>query len=252
MIIMNENKKIACLDTDVIIKMTHNESELLNLVVDIFDKCYIHDYIYKEVDWPEETVNILNKLIEKDKVNIINDEMLYNNLEIKRIFLDTLQQVCDIFGIDYDEIYSDIEQFKSNDKKFIKELKEADKHIKYNLGEIRTLLMIILLREIKQDKINYFISDDRRARNAVILKYGKTLTEQKIYGISLISSIHLLKIEGYAKARVLKVVENLQTKKNKIYYEKDRMDKMSNKQIINKLYANELSILKNGDFIIRK
>ena len=40
MIEMNDKKKIACLDTDVIIKMSHKDSELLEYVVDFFDEYF--------------------------------------------------------------------------------------------------------------------------------------------------------------------------------------------------------------------
>lgn len=130
-------------------------------------------------------------------------------------------------------------------------MKELDKNIEDNLGEIRTLQMIILLREIEWDKINYFISDDRRACNSIILKYGSTLTEQKLYGISLISSLYLLKINGYTKNKALKLIENLPSSKSKIFYEKNRMDKMNNKEIINNLYDGNLKLLKNGDFLLK-
>lgn len=59
MIEMNDKKKIACLDADVIIKMSHNDSDLLEYVVGFFDECYLHKQVYHEVEWPEETVNLL-------------------------------------------------------------------------------------------------------------------------------------------------------------------------------------------------
>lgn len=248
---MSENQKIACLDADVIIKMNNNGSELLENMLDIFTECYLHKHVYKEVKWPKETVKLLDKLIAKKVIKLITDRGLYNRLEIKKMFIDSLQQVCNIFGLTYENIYYDLEKYIDNEQIFFKKLKEFDKNIDENLGEIRTLQMIILLREIEWDKINYFISDDRRACNSIILKYGSTLTEQKLYGISLISSLYLLKKNGYTKNKALKLIENLPSSKSKIFYEKNRMDKMDNKEIINNLYAGNLKLLKNGDFLLK-
>lgn len=248
---MSDNEKIAFLDADVIIKMNNNGSKLLENLLDIFAECYLHKHVYKEVKWPKETVKLLYQLIDKDVIKLISDRDLYNKLEIKKMFIYSLQQVWDIFGLNYENIYNDLEKYIDNEQKFFKKLKELDKNIEDNLGEIRTLQMIILLREIEWDKINYFISDDRRACNSIILKYGSTLTEQKLYGISLISSLYLLKINGYTKNKALKLIENLPSSKSKIFYEKNRMDKMNNKEIINNLYDGNLKLLKNGDFLLK-
>ena len=248
---MSDNEKIACLDADVIIKMNNNGSKLLENLLEIFSECYLHKHVYKEVKWPKETVKLLDQLIDQDVIKLISDRVLYNKLEMKKMFIYSLQQVCEIFGLNYENIYYDLEKYIDNEQKFFKKLKELDENIEDNLGEIRTLQMIILLREIEWDKINYFISDDRRACNSIILKYGSTLTKQKLYGISLISSLYLLKINGYTKNKALKLIENLPSSKSKIFYEKNRMDKMNNKEIINNLYDGNLKLLKNGDFLLK-
>ncbi|MFW6029248.1 MAG: hypothetical protein ACOCRO_03240 [Halanaerobiales bacterium] len=245
---MNDEKKIACLDADIIIKMSHNDLELLEDVVDFFNECYLHDQVYHEIEWPEETVDLLDKLIDSGDIKLITDRELFKRLEVKRLFIDSLQQVCEIFGITF--IYSDLEKYINNENKFFNKLHEADENIDENLGEIRTLQMIILLREIEMEKINYFISDDRRARNAIVLKYGSTLTEQKLYGVSLISSFYFLKNNGFTKNRLLNLVEKFSSSESKILYEKNRMDKMDNREIINNLYDGKLKLLKNGDFLL--
>lgn len=229
------NKKIACLDTDVIIKMSRNNSGLLQRIIDIFDKCYLHERVYQEVKWPEETVKLLNKLINANKIVLITDKELFNKLEIKELFLDSLKQALEIFGIDYSNLYSKLENYLNEPDRLIAELEDIDRTIEDNIGEIRTLQMIILLRDIEKEKINYFISDDRRARNAVVLKYGSTLTGQKIYGISLIGAFYLLREEGLSKAEALKYIKYIQPEESKLFIYKNRRDKMSNLDIIDKL-----------------
>lgn len=248
---MNDKKKIACLDADVIIKMSYNNSELLKYVVDFFDECYIHSQVYHEVEWPEETVDLLDRLINSKDIKLITNRQLYKRLEMKKLFIDSLQQVCNIFGITYNKLYSDLEKYIKNEDKLFNKINEADENIKDNLGEICTLQMIILLREIEMEKINYFISDDRRARNAIILKYGSTLTEQKLYGVSLISSLCFLRNNGFTKNKALKLIEKFPSSESKIFYEKNRMDKMDNKEIINNLYDGKLKLLINGDFLLK-
>ncbi|MFW6281660.1 MAG: hypothetical protein ACOC1O_02545 [bacterium] len=247
---MNDKKKIACLDADVIIKMSLNDSELLEYVVDFFDECYLHNQVYQEVEWPEETVNLLNRLIDNNEIKLITDRELYKRLELKKLFINSLQQVCDIFGITYKKIYSDVEKYINEDR-FFNKLSEADESIEENLGEIRTLQMIILLREIEIEKINYFISDDRRARNAIVLSYGNTLTEPKLYGVSLISSLYFLRNNGFTRNEALNLIEKLPSSESKIFYEKNLMGKMDNKEIINNLYDGKLKLLKNGDFLLK-
>jgi len=62
-------------------------------------------------------------------------------LEIKKLFLDSLQQVCEIFGLEHEDIYSNLNDFINNKEKFINKLHKSDKCIKENIGEVRTLLM---------------------------------------------------------------------------------------------------------------
>ena len=249
---MSDNNKIACFDADIIIKTSRNNKELLENVVDIFDKCYLHKCVYEEINWPQKTIKLLNKLIKKNKINLITDENLYDELEIKKLFLDSLQQVCEIFGLEYENIYSNHNNIVNNKGKFINKLYKSDKCIKENVGEVRTLLMIILLREIEKDKINYFISDDRRARNVIVFNYGKTLTENKIYGLSLLSSFYMLKKEGLTKKEAMKFVSNFYSKQTKIFYEENRMEKMNNTEIIEKIYEDKLKLLRNGDFLLQE
>ncbi|MFW6028813.1 MAG: hypothetical protein ACOCRO_01020 [Halanaerobiales bacterium] len=36
------NNKVACLDADVIIKMSQGNNDLLEIVASVFDRCYLH------------------------------------------------------------------------------------------------------------------------------------------------------------------------------------------------------------------
>ena len=101
---MSDNEKIACLDADVIIKMNNNGSKLLENLLEIFAECYLHKHVYKEVKWPKETVKLLDQLIDQDIIKLISDRVLYNKLEMKKMFIYSLQQVCEIFGLNYEDL----------------------------------------------------------------------------------------------------------------------------------------------------
>ena len=136
---MNDKKKIACLDADVIIKMSLNDSELLEYVVDFFDECYLHNQVYQEVEWPEETVDLLDRLINSEDIKLITDRELYKRLEMKKLFIDSLQQVCNIFGITYNKLYSDLEKYIENEDRLFNKMNEAEESIEDNLVLVQSV-----------------------------------------------------------------------------------------------------------------
>ncbi|MCK4259451.1 MAG: hypothetical protein KAX49_10760 [Halanaerobiales bacterium] len=247
---MHNSKKIACLDTDVIIKMSRDELGLLERVLDVFEKCYLHKCVYDEVEWPEDTILILDKLIKEKKIILLTDKDLFEKLGFKRLFSNSLQQACNIFGIEYDNTYVMVEEYLENPDKLYLKLQEIDKILKDNIGELRTLQMIILLRDVAQEKINYFISDDRRARRAIILNYAPTLTEHKLYGISLMSVFYLLKENGMTKEESLEFIDKILPEKSKVYLKNGEMEKMNNRDVIEKLYNEEMKLVKTGEFLL--
>jgi hypothetical protein len=201
------DNKIACLDADVIIKMSQGNISLLEKVVKIFDRCFLHKCVYDEVEWPEETIEILNRLIDENRISLVTDEDLFDRVKHKELFTSSLQQACEIFAIDYEEIYSNIENIIEDRDMLLKEIKKADELVEENLGETRTLQMIILFRDLEREDVNYFVSDDRRARRGIILRYGSTLTGQKLFGLSLISIFNILKEKGMSREEVIEYVE---------------------------------------------
>ncbi len=245
------DSKIACLDADVIIKMSQGNIGLLDKVVEIFNRCFLHKCVYNEVEWPEETIEILNRLIDKNKISLVTDEDLFDKLKYKEFFASSLQQACEIFAVDYEEIYTDLEDIIEYRDGLLEEIKEADELVEGNLGETRTLQMIILLRDLEGEDVNYFVSDDRRARRGIILSYGSTLAGQKIYGLSLISIFNILKEKGMSREEALKYVEQFKSDKSKVYHKNRNMASLSNIKIIDKLYNNELKLLNIGEFQLK-
>lgn len=238
--------KIACLDADIIIKTTANNSDMLDSIIEVFNKCYIHEYVYNEIKWPQNTIIKLDSLIRAKKIKVLNDEQLYKMIENKSYFLNTLEKACEIFAVDYNKYYSDLENIDvKND--FIKNLRKHDKLISSNLGETKTLQMIILFRDLFDNDINYFLSEDRRARRGMILKFSQTTKGYKIHGISLIGAFYLLKNSGISEQKALEFKNELGIQSNKVYNSKNNMENMDAEIIINKIYNEEFSLLKTGD-----
>lgn len=241
------DKKIVCMDADIIIKTTTAGSDLLDKIVEVFDKCFLHDYVYNEIKWPEETIIKLDNLIEAGKIELVTDEDLFDDLNNKKFFFETLKQACEIFAIEYNKIYSHLTEAKNKDT-FLDLIKIADKKVEGNLGETKTLQMIILFRDLKNEDINYFISDDRRARLGIILRFAQTMRGYKIRGINLMSVFWFLKASGMTKIQAVQYVSNFKSDKSKIYNYDNNMQKLDNKIIIEKLYNDELKLLKIGEF----
>ncbi|MCK8816280.1 hypothetical protein MWH28_02745 [Natroniella sulfidigena] len=216
----------------------------------MFDKCYLHSRVYQEVKWPDEVVVRLNDLIEKQQIILVNDEELLTKIEIREYFLATLEEVCEVFGVDYYEQYYDELRDSNSNEELLNAVEIIDNQLK-DIGEIKTLHMIILLRDIANKQINYFLSDDRRARRAIVLTFGKTIYDDKITGLSVLGSFDLLKENGLAKVNALEYIKKFSFTKTKVYDQKRNMIKLENNIIIEKLYAGRLKRLITGDFILK-
>lgn len=121
------------LDTDSIIKISIKPEKKCDYLLEKFLKLdgsyYIHAHIIKEVKWPQECTDLLNRLIEIKKINVLEDCDLINMLKENyimpyRTFLSNLKICCEIFNTEYYERYYSILEdidFKKLDKKdFIK------------------------------------------------------------------------------------------------------------------------------------
>ncbi|SKA03512.1 hypothetical protein [Selenihalanaerobacter shriftii] len=243
--------KIACLDTDAIIKMSMNSSSLLKKLVSIFSKCYLHERVYQEIQWPEETVKKLDELIDTGEIVLLTDKELLEKIEIKEFYLDSLKQVCNIFGVNYyNKYYYELESLGVN-KDFLEKVANIDSELD-DIGEIKTLHMIVLLRDIESKQINYFISDDRRARNSIVLNYGQALKEQKLKGISVMGALYLLQKKGLSKNKILEYIEKLPFEETKVYNLKQNLIKLSNLEIVEKLYQGQIKLILDGNLMLDK
>ena len=87
--------KIACLDADIIIKTTANNSDMLDDIIEVFNKCYLHEYVFNEIKWPKTTIIKLDSLIRSEEIELITDEQLYEMIGNKNYFLNTLEKACE-------------------------------------------------------------------------------------------------------------------------------------------------------------
>lgn len=237
---MGDNKvKRGFLDADIIIKMGKASFKLLRNLVDLFDKCYLHQRIYIEVKFPPECKEILEELIREEKIILIEDKYLLKELESKGLFLLTFQQACNFFNKDYyQKQYSNLYQISSN-QEFLNKIEEIGDKLD-DIGEIRTLQMIIALFS-EDNTDNYFISNDRRARNGIILNYNQV----NIQGISLMSSFHYLK-DKISKDEALDYVSKFDITKVRVYKSDGSRASVSTEEFIDIIYSGEYLLQRIG------
>lgn len=241
------SNKVACLDADIIIKTCQIDLKLFDYLINYFDEIILHKSVYNEIIWPKKTIVKLNSFIKNGNIILLSNEDLYEKIRYKNYFLNSLKQACDIFAVEYEEIYSDLEDIDNTDE-FFQAMKEFDSKVESNLGEIKTLQMIILLKDNKARGIEFFISEDRRARNVIITKYGSSILGQSLQGVSLLSLFYFFKKNGMTQMEATSYFRKASFKESKIYNKDLNMVKLDNIDIIDKLYDNKLKLLKTGDF----
>lgn|GEM_PF-6867215 len=243
------------LDADIVIKSAVCPSEkaltLLEKIVDIPGDFYIHNYVYKEVQWPESTVKLLSRLVDEGKIKLLGDEVLLSLWEntpfpAVRKYLDTLQQCCMLFGKEayYDEHYSSLERYVTEDisaADFGNQVARVDQELLLrarndgkatHLGEIKTAAMI---ESLNSDSI-VFVSDDRRARNIIV--------SDKIRALSTIGTFYFLMTHGMFLDDARLYAESLGTKEFKIQNSEARLTGI---QVVDGMHDGTLVLLKNGE-----
>ena len=237
--------KRGFLDADIIIKLGKwKGSDLLRKIVEYFDEVYLHKRIYLEVDFPPQSKKLLDELIEKRKLNLIEDRYLLNELDSKGLFLLTLEQACDFFNKDYyQEYYSNLHKI-NNSNEFLKRVEEIGKDIAH-IGEIRTLQMIIIL--FSQANIdNYFLSSDGGARNGIVLNYARGAnSEINLQGVPLMSLFHYLKDE-IKKQEALDYVNNFAIINVRLYAADGSRMSVSKEEFIDMIYEEDYFLNKMG------
>lgn len=81
---------VSILDADFIIKSavspSPGQSTLFEKILMLGDKFYIHHEVYEEVEWPQETTDLLDKLIKDHRIKMMNDrdllELLMGKLQL--------------------------------------------------------------------------------------------------------------------------------------------------------------------------
>lgn len=250
---MNLTKQIALLDANVIIKTCRKNTDLFDRIVSLFDQCYLHNTVYTEVKFPEDCLDKLNQFIEEDKIILIKDQLLLDKAITQDYFLKTLEEACDIFNNTYyTTYYSKLENLEGDN--FLDKLLAIDKDINFrNTGEIRTLQMIILLRDDDklQGKVNIFISDDNGARNNIVRNYGRSIKDVfKLQGLSVLGCIYNLK-DDISKEQAIDYTNDFAEKGTKVVRQKERKKiLLDNEEIINKIFTKQIKINPFGDLVL--
>ncbi|CCQ96473.1 hypothetical protein CULT_420044 [[Clostridium] ultunense Esp] len=254
---------ISVLDTDLIVKSavspTLHEPTLLEKILSVGDKFYIHSQIRKEVEWPQETADLLDRLIREHHIKMVDDRGLLERLDKYfpmpvRTFLGNLKECCEMFGTYYyEDYYKRLESLllnESNIELFCAKLAAVEEKIKQdsksegrstNLGEIKTALSAAIFSLSNMERVTIFMSDDRRARNLIVSRYSEKYHEIK--AISVIGTFYILMKNGMPLEEARRYVGALEAKEYKLF---DKREKMTGLEIVKGIYANKLVLLANG------
>lgn len=256
---------ISVLDTDLIIKSavspSPHEPTLLEEILTIGEKFYIHCQVREEIEWPQKAADLLDKLIKENRIQMINDRNLLELLDKHyympmRTFLTNLRECCEIFGTDYYEnYYKQLESLlsdKCNIEQFCAKVSNIEEKIKQdcksdgqstNLGEIKTALMTAVFSLSNIERVTIFMSDDRRARNFIVSRYSEKYHEIK--AVSVIGTFHLMK-NSMSLEEAREYVNALETKEFKLIDKSEKTIKMTGLDIVNGIYENRIVLLTNG------
>ena len=245
------------LDADIIIKLSQSVFDktgktLLERFLELKGQYYIHQQVYQEVFFPEETKIMLDKLIDEGKILVRNDEHLLELFLIlpHRYFLQCLKSCCEIFGSTYyDTYYKYLEDFVGRDRDiFVQELHLIESKIVQelgrgnNLGEIKSAVLAQCYFYAGQERVNYFASEDSRARNSMAMYYTDI---HEIRCISLLAVFYLIRREGVSLEDVRTCADNLTIPAFKVD-SRNGYVKYDIQEIVEKLYKQEFILLKNG------
>lgn len=178
---MIERIKPAALDSDFISKTYRslaNGERLLDVILGLTEFEFIcHEYVFSEINrYDPEMFSYLAENVSNGRIIKYNDEMLLNRLSGAYLslgcsmFIDFLEAGCNYFSASlFKDVYGDLavktRKHGITDADFLIHLSECDKSVvnDFNLGEIKTSLMLQTLFVTGSEKVMFFCSDDRKA-----------------------------------------------------------------------------------------
>ncbi len=261
--------KYALLDTDFISKMYSIEKDADNHLIDRIMELpqyqfYCHNQIREEMGRHHASgaAEWLKEKISRGRITCYSDEDILNELEFiygtlaPAIYVELLKTACEAYRTDY--YYQNFKCFENSDnqnfskKDFLGKLNKAYDKIGmgYNLGEIKTYILLQMLTLLYGEQIFVFCSDDRNARNGIVSIGGARC-------VSVLSSFLRLKKErnfqledaspyiqswiNFCKERhqlTFRIQDN--SKEKRIY-------KVSCEQVMREIYEEKLEELMTGN-----
>lgn len=184
------SKKAAILDSDFTIKtaLTKNSKgeSLADIVLKLPYTFYCHEQNKKELSahqntaliWLKDKIdsNIIDCLSDFDILSIIQNSYSISRNNAIRLYADRLKLACEIFSATfYEKHYSYLEELKNkiepiSDDEFISAINTGDSSVGRgnNLGEIKDILLSIVLNQCSNIDCIFFCSDDNRARRNIL------------------------------------------------------------------------------------
>ena len=254
------------LDADFISKMYDIRSDingaLIEKVLDLpYDICCCHSRIVEEIRKNNKggTIVWLDNKIKNNEIVEYTDKWilyeLFNVLSNKAIsyYVRLLESIFDNFkdgmfkevyvgvrSLDYDNV--DIDEF-------IETMNKDEEKIQtdYNLGEIKTFVLIHILQLKYNADIMIFCSDDNKARNSIV-----RMADVKCLSV-LSSFLRLLKENKLKKEEAkpyvnsyLNLLNNVNQKQFKIQDVDSRVVRVDCREVLDGIFNNKFVELKNG------
>lgn len=262
-------EKYALLDTDFISKthLIHKDenNRLLDRILEMSGyRFYCHEQIKVEID----RHNIgnasvwLKEKISSGAIRCLNDDDIVDELRsiyygsAETMYANMLRNGCDAYRTGYfKESFKrlqDLDYSATSKKSFLQELKKDSDEIGAgkNLGELKSYVLLQMLRSKLGGQIYVFCSDDRNARNGIVSLGGAKC-------ISVLSSFMHLAIEGnmskeeakpYIESYLEAMRKSKQTEFRVITNSKENIFcKVPCKQVIEEMYSGKFEVLNDGN-----
>jgi len=261
-------EKYALLDTDFISKMhlirKDEANHLIDHIIEIPNyRFYCHEQIRTELKRHNiaGSMEWLDRQILTKTVNVYSDEKILDKLQtIYRnstcaMYVQLLKTACDAYKKDYfEEHFKKIQELDHRTiarEQFLEMLKEDEESIGegQNLGEIKTYLLLQVLKLIVEEKIYVFCSDDKNARSGIISIGGVKCISVLSSFLRLQKEVDFQKSEAepYIQFYLNFCVEREQTTfKVQEASKQGRMLKVPCEQVIKEIYEGKLEELPTG------
>lgn len=266
-IYFDKSKKIALLDTDFLSKLSNVQNShrtFLSEILSIKDFQFVcHAQIQKEIS-QNTAKNAIS--IEEEEIEVITDYNLLSMLKetfgdmFSLFYISHLAKSCELFSDTlFDRCYSNLKELISKDGSVLNiesimyaiELGDEKASIDNNLGEIKLLTTVNILRQVGFEDVFILCSDDRKARYIMS-------KEENIECVSVLSSFYIAKkYLNMTKETAQKYFDSLLE-----YYKRANQNsfrirtddglfiKIEGQTILEMLYEDKLELMSDGYFKI--